>query len=539
MKPKVAQKAFILVVPILLLAPSTRSDEHVGTGAGHEEFREAQGNAVLEGPVKDRLLGASRGGERPLESDGMAGSAPIAKRDIESHSGEVVRFDLSKTSHNFGGFGAQIWAFNNNPQVDLHQRLKELNIKYVRLTRQGASWEQMASVRDITDRLGIQWVYTIWSAPREFTDDKGMLRDVKRFTTWWAEEVDGLAGRDMRPQYIELMNEPDSEGLWSTGIAPPTYNALVKSVRRALDSRGHQDVRVVGPGLAHLNWQNHNSKWIRALDPEATAALSVWSTHSWDDGDLCHGGASCVEKQWPKFGDAAARTDPIKPIFVTEYATKESAFHGIEYPHPEKGTELTYFDGTSGPYYSATNTVPFAVRLYENTLALLANGANVSFVWQLVDERTDLLTLKKSWGLVDLDGKPKPAFEALKTLCPKIPVGARVVASPDQSANHMYAAAFVGGDQIVVAISNDSAAEHTSTIHLSNAGSGLQVVEAVAYRLARRGDHELGEPDTGRTTPVELTLTSLASGEHLFDATLPFDSTLTVVLQKLNMSLAD
>jgi hypothetical protein len=269
---------------------------------------------------------------------------------------------------------------------------------------------------------------------------------------------------------------------------------------------------------------------MRALDPSAVSALGAWSTHSWDDGALCRGGSSCIEKQWADFGTASKSHDEAKPVFITEYASKEANFHGVQYPQPEKRTRFDV--GDEYGYYSATNTMPFAVRLYENTLALLNKGANVSFVWQLVDEEVELVRDRKSWGLVDLKGNAKPAFGALKTLCSRIPVGARVVAPPDQTEQNMYSATFVHRGRVVVAVANDTGTEQTSRFRLNRAGTGLSLVEATAYRLDHRGNPDKGEPDRGRAVMQQLDLRTNGKGDYTFDATLPADSTLTVVLQR-------
>ena len=358
--------------------------------------------------------------------------------DVVWRADEEVRFDMRELSHRFGGFGTQVWAFNNNPKVDLEQKLAALDIRYVRLTRQGTS-EQMRSLRELTDRMQIEWVYTVWSAPPGLADSRGVLEDVRGFAKWWVEQVGALARDGMTPHYIELMNEPDSMGHWSTGIGPATYNSLVKRVRDALDRSGFASVGIIGPGLAHLNWEEHNTKWIDALD-----------THSWDDGDLCRGGASCIERQWPSFRRAFERQDAAKPVFVTEFGTKETTYNGVRYPHP--GQETLFPDHASEPtrYYSATDTVAYAVRLFENSLALANEGANVPFIWQLVDEPSELLELRKSWGLVDLEGQNKPAFQAIATLGSAIPEDALVVEPPKQMADGLYAAAFIAGDAVVV-----------------------------------------------------------------------------------------
>lgn len=445
--------------------------------------------------------------------------------DVVWRVDEEVRFDMRELSHRFGGFGTQVWAFNNNPKVDLEQKLAALDIRYVRLTRQGTS-EQMRSLRELTDRMQIEWVYTVWSAPPGLADSRGVLEDVRGFAKWWVEQVGALARDGMTPHYIELMNEPDSMGHWSTGIGPATYNSLVKRVRDALDRSGFASVGIIGPGLAHLNWEEHNTKWIDALDPEAVAALAAWSTHSWDDGDLCRGGSSCIETQWMAFQRATRRKDAHKPIFVTEYASKEATFHGVSYPRPESTWR------TDAGYYSATNTVAYAVRLYENSLALLNSGANVPFVWQLVDEIAELDSLGKSWGLVDINGRPKPAYTALTTLCSKLPVGAAVVRAPDQSSNTLYAAAFVHEDRTVVAIANDSDVSRTSTIRLANAFGPLEILDVTAFELGHRGEPSIGEADIGRVVkrPLSLVFPEDAS-EQAFQVRLPANSTMTIVLR--------
>ena len=58
-----------------------------------------------------------------------------------------------------------------------------------------------------------------------------MLNNIPGFATWWKDEVDYLYTNGMPVEYIELMNEPDSWGAWSTGITYSDYNLLVKDLR--------------------------------------------------------------------------------------------------------------------------------------------------------------------------------------------------------------------------------------------------------------------------------------------------------------------
>lgn len=450
--------------------------------------------------------------------------------NVRADAPPPIVFDLSDLRQEFLGFGTQIWAYNSNPEVDLREILADLNIRYVRVCRESATWAQIKSTWDITNDLGIKWVLASWQGPGRFHGNGNILQDVDGFAEWWVNEVELFDQHGMRLPYIELMNEPDSNGDWSTGIPPETYNKLVKRIRRLLDEEGFSDVGIVGPGLTHLSWNNNNEKWISALDSEGVEALAAWSSHSWDDGDFGRGGANVIEKQIPKFLDHVLQRDPNKPRFITEYATKEMTFHGQTYPHPDRFGE--YDESKMLPYYSVTCSIPFAARVYENTLALLNNGIQAPFVWQANDEPTEVHRKHKSWGLVDLQGRPKPVFNCLKTLFANLPVGSRVVAPPAQDAGGLYSAAFIKDDVVLVGIVNDSSETAQGTIELRNAGQGLEVFKAIAFVPTDYGSIPKGIPGTGRIKSSEVDVVGLDNdNQYRLNVALPADSTLTVSMR--------
>jgi len=419
---------------------------------------------------------------------------------------EEIAFDIGEVMHTFEGFGTHIWADMRHGAAEL----ETLNIKYVRITKDWTSWDDMKQFRALTDRLGIKWLYVLWHAPAELTEN-GMLVDPDGFAEHWRDLVADLDRHGVRPHYVDLMNEPDSGGGWGTGIAPATYNRLVKRVRSELDDAGFEDVGIVGPGVTHLDWDKHNTQWFSALDEEAVADLVAFSTHSWDDGDLGHGGASHLETAWPDFRDSADLKDPGKPKWITEYATKETVFHGVRYPHPDK---------TGG--YSAAFSGPYAVRVFENTLAHLNNGANILFYWCAEDKG-------KAWGYVDSKGFRKPIYYTLKALYPKIPLGARVVKPPEQKDAAVYAGAFLKGTRLVVGLANDGTVAQRRRLRLENAHEGFSIVESVAYEVQSAGDPSTESPGVGRVVDKNLAFVSDGAGEFYVDVTLPADSTLTLV----------
>ena len=405
--------------------------------------------------------------------------------------------DARAKAHTFLGFGAQIWDFS----ADTARVCSDLNIRYVRVSSTSAAVQASAA--------GMNILLLRWSAPAQWLDGNNALMPqyVDDYAALWANTVADLAAAGLTPACIELSNEPDGD--WNTYISPANYNTLVKLTRAELDARGLFDVGIVGPGLTHLDWNNHNSTWIGALDAQAVASLAAWGSHTWDDGSLCTGGASCIHSRWPDFGDSADARDPTLPKFITEFATKENTFHGVTYPHPDLFRD-----------YNATNSMPYAVRVYENALALLNCGAHVPFIWQATDQDWET----KGWGLIDLAGNPKPVFHALQTWWPTVPVGASVIDLGDQSASLTYAGAFVKDDRLVIGLANDSAAECSRTLRVTGA-AGVQIVAAPACLMDHHGDPATQDPDTAQVIQRSLTV---EPGNRI-DVTLPADSTLTLV----------
>jgi hypothetical protein len=423
-------------------------------------------------------------------------------------------FDVSDTLHTFDGLGTMIWPGQNWETSELGN----LNIKYVRIIKDYGTWEDMAAYRGVTDALGIKWLYTCWNAPPEFESAQGMLDDVPGFAAWWRDQVITLDSNGCKPEYIDLMNEPDSGGAWSTGITPSDWASLVKQVRSNLDAAGYSDVGIAGPGLTNLNWDNKNSQYIGALDAQGVAALAAFSYHAWDDGDICgddySGGASCLEGQWPDFGLSCDAKDPAKPKWITEYATKENVFHGVTYPPSD--------NAPSG--YSAACSMSFAVRTYENTLVHINQGASVPYYWSAGDGGG------KVWGYIS-GGFKRCVYYTLKDLSTKIPVGASVVSAPSQASDPLYAGVFVDGSKVIVCISNDDDAEHTDTIQLQNAPNNLGYTEAVARVIDQWNDPSTEIPDTCQLINRTLSIVDEGGGSYSFDVTLPADSTLTIVLE--------
>jgi hypothetical protein len=463
------------------------------------EFVEnAPGNAVRAG------LTLIAGGGATIFFDDASLEGKKVKPDKD------IAFDLSRLGQRIDGYGVHHWASSKRAA----EEFAELNITNIRITQDWDSWEDMKELRAKTDARGIKWLYVKWVPPGQFMKD-GALADVPGYATDWVDTVRELDRNGCRPHYIDLVNEPDY-----FGIPPAPYNELVKLVRRRLDESGFTDVQIAGPGLTHIGTDNFR-KYIDALDDGAVKALGVWATHAWEDAwDDQSGSVAITEARTMDFVPQSRARDASKPVWYTEYATRQNRFHGVLYPDSDRESRD----------YCTSFTVPYAARVYENTLAILNGGANVPFYWS----SEDYPGKEKQWGYIGPKGERKPVWYALKGTYGAIRPGSRVVVPPPAMARKtLYAAAFVdeGGPQkgVVVCAVNTGDGKREAVIRLKNAPAGLKVVKAERFEAVKLGDPAKREGDTARLAPVKVRLSG-SKGNYELKVSLARDSALTVVL---------
>jgi len=167
--------------------------------------------------------------------------------------------------------------------------------------------------------------------------------------------------------------------------------------------------------------------------------------------------------------------------------------------------------------------MPYAVRVFGNTLGLLNAGTNAPFIWQLLDFPSAVQQVGKAWGLIDLWASPKPVYGALETLYPEIPVGGTPLVAAGEHPG-VYTGAYLLGNRLVIGLANETATTQTATVRLTNVAC-VDVRSATAFVQTYAGDPAIGEPDVG-----EAQARSVAFDAN-FELTvaLPALSTLTVV----------
>ncbi len=394
-----------------------------------------------------------------------------------------LSMDLGQTQQVYGGLGTRVWGYGSDNTL-LTRALDALEIQVIRIAPESATDAELQALHALTEARGVRWILHPWSAPSPMVQD-GMLRDVAAFAAWTVQELQRLEALGIVPVYIELMNEPDSGGAWSTGITVADFAQLSAAVREGLDAAGLQKVGILGPGGSALDYFHSNRDYLLALDPED---LAGWSAHAWDDGSFCSGGP-CLSRAYRDYGDVLKEVDPsaAKPVFVSEYATKELDFDGQIWPSPEDTVGL-----------NATDSYGYGVRVVQNTLALVNAGAQIPVLWYAVDEPR---ITTKQWGLLAEDGREKPGYTALAGL--NLPVKGLVMRPPETEDRGWIAAGIIGSEETVLVFSNDGDQPQSPVLRLRGLASRPEL-SALRFEAVRLGSVTSGTAGVGHWVPVEI-----------------------------------
>ncbi|MFT5584997.1 MAG: hypothetical protein ACI9VR_002585 [Cognaticolwellia sp.] len=443
----------------------------------------------------------------------LVGSGEVVLWDgawIHAEERAWLSFDVTQTQQSFGGLGTQVWGYGTDNDL-LERALDETDIQMIRIAPESASDVQLQALHAITESRGIAWILHPWSAPNPMVS-QGMLSQVSDFAKWTVDEVQRLVALGIQPAWIELMNEPDSQGQWSTGISPNNYALLSSEVRAGLDAVGLQAVGILGPGGSGLDYFHSNRDYLLTLEP---TSLAGWSSHAWDDGSFCDSGAECLKRAYRDFEGAVQAVDPsaLGPVIVSEYATKTVDFDGQIWPKPEDTVGL-----------NATDAYGYGVRIVENTLSLLNGGAEVPVLWYLMD---DVRVATKQWGLLAADGREKPGYSAIKGL--DLPVGGQVLRPPLMEGLGLHAAGVHSEERTVLVFSNDNAEDQEAVVRLR----GLQKppeLNVQRFESQSLGNVALGEPGVGVWVSVEPP-SRYAQGVLELEISLPSQTLLRVELR--------
>ena len=428
-----------------------------------------------------------------------------------------VEFDLEQEVGSFEGLGANVPLSFYSRRMKVLQTFNELGIKYIRVKREDDNWDDILALRASTSRLGIKWIYSLDAIPAEFLDDYGKLIDVKGFAGWWAEEVDELLYQDVPANYIELLDGPDVLRGDSLALSSDLYNALIHATREELDLRDFQDVGIVGPGLSSPNIDGNMETWYMDLDQTGFDMLPFWSVMNWENK---HASGQVGEALGGLF-EYLENIESRKPLLVTAFATSETKFNDVQYPDPNQYDLLGNLNTSETYYYSATFTLPYALRVYSNTLDLLKHKQVVPFLYQLYDAPADVKYKKRSWGLLDLNGGEKPVFTLLSHLMKDVPKQSAIISTLEPTQGGLNALSFKNQDEVLVTVLNESLETKSIQVSLRGGVRKLEVKHASIHFSPGIFPPEQGKKDVIETEDLELKLRSdEANDSYIFTLTL-------------------
>ena len=232
-----------------------------------------------------------------------------------------------------------------------------LGIRFVRVSITGAKDAELVDTEAATGKA--PWLLTS-------TDPAG---DVDAFAQTWVSRVQALDAVGIRPEAIELLDDPSV-------FDEPTFAALVDATRASLDAAKLQDVAIAGPGTRTLVDQHEARDFLLALGKGAP--IGAWSFQTGDDASLCGGGDACLAIGWD---DVLGTFDAMggtagHPLWVTHLDTTQTTFLDATWPSPGSSVD-----------FNVTASAAYAVRVLENALLSIARPAHSGSFGYAVDGR--------------------------------------------------------------------------------------------------------------------------------------------------------
>jgi len=428
-----------------------------------------------------------------------------------------IEFDLQDEVGAFNGLGANVPVSFYSRRMKVLQTFNDLGIKYIRVKRVDENWNDILALRASTSRLRIKWIYSLDAIPPQFINEYGKLVDVKGFAGWWAEEVDELLYQEVPADYIELLDSPDIPRGDSLALTSDLFNELIHATRTELDLRDFQNVGIVGPGLSSPDILGERETWYMDLDQAAFNMLPFWSVQNWESRNA----SGKVGTALGGLRDYLEAIESRKPVFISAYASSETNFNQIQYPDPNQYDLLGNLKTFETYYYSASFTLPYALRVYSNTLDLLKYKEVVPFLYQLYDAPADVKYKKQSWGLLDLSGGEKPVFSMLSQLMKRVPKRSIIVKTKQPSPAGLNALSFKNQDEVLVTILNESLQSQSIQVSLGGSDDKVEFKNAVLCFSPEMYPPEQGKMDVVEMEDLEIKLRSDGDNNaYIFTLTL-------------------
>ena len=356
-------------------------------------------------------------------------------------------------------------------------------------------------------------------------DHEAWSRFIQQFVRFL---LDRYGEQEVESWYFEVWNEPDLDGFWTGG--QPGYFELYKATApaiKAVDPR----LRVGGPATSANRWL----KEFQAFCEAENLPLDFLSTHQYPGDALGHGFnaeriakmGEIVQTSRGETVEAVARKlfyqPEILPLIPRGIMTRQ-----LKTARQEAGdlpllyTEWNCSSTFGAPIHDTTLSSAFALKTVLDSHGL----AQAYSFWCFSDLFEELLFMAQpfngGFGLLTVDGIPKPSFWAFKLL--SMLGGERYDFHFEQG--DVEAAAFKKGDQVQILLYRQSFVEGEDgrqDVHLVL--TGVPPVRSVTLRAIddrhcnpKRVWEEMGSPAPLKPQEVE----AIKAESRMVESTVPF-----------------
>ena len=255
----------------------------------------------------------------------------------------------------------------------------------------------------------------------------------------------------------EIWNEPNTSLFWKPAPSPSAYAGLLKAAYAAIKAEDPTATVVLG-GLAGFDKPFLDG--VRSAG--AWSSFDALGLHTFTVGAP----ESSTAMAWLDQAQAYTERYGVKPIWITELGW--STYSG---------------SGTSYIGVSETKQAAYLVRAY---LDAAHRGVPGIFWYDLIEDGTSTTSLSQNYGLVQRDGRLKPAYKALQ----------RVAAALDQSVSVGRASPSTAGQ--MTTISDMATTSGWRAVNLGGGWSQLSATKALHSGAgALKLDYSFGSSGTG------------------------------------------
>jgi polysaccharide biosynthesis protein PslG len=352
---------------------------------------------------------------------------------------------LSPVRPELGLIGVNVHRLRGNVALDLAReagfRFARVDLLWERVERGGAylfqAYDALMSALESRGMGGL--LILDYGHPDHGGSVPRTAEDIAAFGRFAEAAATRFKGRDVR---YEIWNEPDIVQFWRPKPDAREYAALLREAVPAIH-RADPAAKVVSGGVSRFDL-----KFLRkAINPGIAAGLTAIGVHPYPKGGPETIGPELEKlRQWARqsFGERLE-------IWNTEWGySSTNAAQSLRGNGPSEDPRL--------------QQARLAVR---EILTVWSVGFPLSVWYDLQDDGTDAENPEQNYGLLDANGAPKPAMQAVRTVMTAVK-GRRFAGAIQRAPAGLHAMRFDGPSDVLIIVWNDQPGKRRTIQYAKN-----------------------------------------------------------------------